>query len=543
MARPRVTGRKAGRKAERGSGQSCEPVGVAHHDVRPGLSGDVEPGPFEVHDLPFVSGTGQATIVVRDVLGRETLQTFALYTSNQMLADGLTSYSIDAGFLRDGYGQRSFNYGVPVVEGTIRHGLRDWITLEAHGEVSPYVAAGGFSAIAALSPYGTVQFAAAGSRGDDEGLGALGSLAVQFQFDTLGLYAVLEGTTPRYLDIGARDGERPAQQTLQLGASLDLGGYGALGASFVSVDRDADERTTFATASYSLSLGNGLTFGVTGQYNVEDNTFAAETFLSVPLGGGPFASASVRDDNGVLEARMAIDKPADPDGGIGYRLSVAQGDATTVDAEARWQGQHASVGARIASVDGNFATQIAASGAVVVVDDAAYFTRRIDGAFALVKTGQADALIYRENREVAKTDANGRALVTGLVPFTRNHIAINPSDYDMGRTLDSTEHEVVPGRGGAIVDFTPPERNAALVVVTLPDGKFPVAGSTVRFGEGSEPWVVGHRGSIFIADLHVPLNGVIETRDGPCSFEIPNMPDQVMGDIAHANPISCTMER
>ena len=67
---------------------------------------DIAPGPFELRNLPIVTGGGTATIVTRDVLGRQTSQTISLYTQPDLLAPGLSAYSFEAGFQRRGYGLR-----------------------------------------------------------------------------------------------------------------------------------------------------------------------------------------------------------------------------------------------------------------------------------------------------------------------------------------------------------------------------------------------------------------------------------------------------
>src|SRR5437016_11235973 len=74
------------------------------------FEGDVSPGPFEVRDLPVVTGGGQATVVVRDILGQETTQTVSFYATNALLEKGLSAYDLDIGSLRELYGERSFDY-------------------------------------------------------------------------------------------------------------------------------------------------------------------------------------------------------------------------------------------------------------------------------------------------------------------------------------------------------------------------------------------------------------------------------------------------
>lgn len=76
---------------------------------------DVAPGPFELRNLPVLTGGGAATVVVRDMLGRETTQSFSLFLDQAMLAPGRDAFAFGLGFRRAGYGLRSFDYRDPML--------------------------------------------------------------------------------------------------------------------------------------------------------------------------------------------------------------------------------------------------------------------------------------------------------------------------------------------------------------------------------------------------------------------------------------------
>lgn len=504
------------------------------------LSEGIPAGPFDVRNLPMVTGGGQATVVVRDLLGRETTRTIDFFGDSRMLAEGLTSYSIDAGFLRKSYGLKSFDYGDAVVSATLRHGLYDELTVEAHAEASEEVAVVGVGGIVPLFDFGSLSLAGAGST-SEFGEGGFGSATVQLDFGPINLFAAVEVSTPEFRDIAAFDGPQLARETLQIGGSAEFGDYGTLALSFLRIERHDDERTTLATATYSLSMGHGITFGVTSVYNAERDSLLAETFLSVPLGdGGPYATAAVRTQEGDTEVRALFEQPVSNDGGFGYRVQAAHNDTTRFDAEGRWLGHNIALTGRVAAADDDVTAQLGAAGAIVAAEDSLFFTRRLDGTFALVDAGEPGVRIYRENREIAESDGSGKALLTGLVPFTRNRISIAPGDYDMSRVLAHTELEVVPGRGGTAVSLAPGDQNPVLLTVTLPDGRFPDAGSTVRFGEGGEPWIIGYRGTLFVADLKLPFEGTVETKLGVCRFTLTEKVEPVAGEIPRAGPLVCT---
>jgi outer membrane usher protein len=502
-------------------------------------SEDVPAGPFGVRDLPIVSGGGEATVVVRDLLGRETTRTISFFGDSRMLAEGLTSYSVEAGFLRGSYGEKSFEYGDALVSGTLRHGLYDELTVEAHAEATEDVAVIGVGGIVSLFDIGTFSLAGMGSA-SEAGEGAFGSASVHVDFGSINLFAAIDVSTPAFRDVASFESPVLPREALRLGGSVEFGDYGSLALSFTRVERHDEEKTSLATATYSVSMGSGITFGVTSVYNAERDSLLAETFLSVPLGGaGPYATAAVRTQDGDTEVRAVLEQPIANDGGFGYRVQAVHNDALTLDGQAHWLGQNLAVNGRVATAKGDVTAQLGLAGSIVAAEDSMFFARKLDGTFALVDAGEPGVRIYRENREIAESDESGKALITGLVPFTRNRISIAPGDYDMSQVLAVTDVEVVPGRGGTAVSLAPASLNPVMLTVTLPDGAYPEIGTTVRFSDGS-PWIVGHHGGLFVENLKVPLEAILETKLGPCRLAIVEMPPPSPGEIPHLEPIACS---
>lgn len=50
---------------------------------------------------------GNAQIVLTDALGRNTTLQYSLYGSTQLLAEGLSDWSVEAGWVRKNYGYES----------------------------------------------------------------------------------------------------------------------------------------------------------------------------------------------------------------------------------------------------------------------------------------------------------------------------------------------------------------------------------------------------------------------------------------------------
>ena len=59
--------------------------------------GDVPPGPFALDAIPRINGSGEATLVVTDALGRSQTIAFPFYASARLLLPGLSRWSLAAG--------------------------------------------------------------------------------------------------------------------------------------------------------------------------------------------------------------------------------------------------------------------------------------------------------------------------------------------------------------------------------------------------------------------------------------------------------------
>src|SRR5690606_29626780 len=68
------------------------------------FSTDVASGPFEVADMPVVTGPGTAQVMVRDEFGNEHVTESSYFVSDRLLRPGLLDYSFELGFPRTGFG-------------------------------------------------------------------------------------------------------------------------------------------------------------------------------------------------------------------------------------------------------------------------------------------------------------------------------------------------------------------------------------------------------------------------------------------------------
>ncbi|HEY5338635.1 MAG TPA: fimbria/pilus outer membrane usher protein [Rhizomicrobium sp.] len=495
----------------------------------------VDEGPFALLNLPILTGGGSATVVVHDVLGREINQTVSLYTDPTLLADGLTDYSLDSGFLRRQYGVANADYATPLVSATWRHGFAAFTT-DLHGEFTRTLAMLGGGAGFNVGSFGLFSADAAFSRNNGD-TGVLGSASFDGRIGALLFFSTLAASSGRFADIASLDGEAYPRLRYQLGASAAAGANGSLALSWIGERERGDPTSNLVTASYSLSFGSGLFFGLTGLRDIAAGSSAAELFFSLPLGAA-IASGSASFGSGKPSFQAIYGEPVDPDGGFGYRI-LADSAPRRAEADATWIGQQGEVDGAAALDDGKTALRLDASGGVVLLGGDVFATRTPNGAVALVAAGAPDVRIYRENREVALSGQDGKALLADLNPYAPNRIGVEPRDYPMNAVVAETERIVVPPRGtGVLIDMKPSALHTFVAVIRLGDGKPPPIGARVNVDELSAALMVGRDGEVFVGNLSAPADAQIEMGVQSCRFHI--VPPRAQSKVVpRVGPLLC----
>ena len=114
----------------------------------------VQPGPFQVRTIPVVNGFGEMAVTVQDALGRRVLVNLPFYIAPQTLRQGFASYSVEVGTVRQSYGLPTDSYRNAAGSASLRYGLLDWLTPEAHAEFTSGVHLAGLGAAVRVGTLG-----------------------------------------------------------------------------------------------------------------------------------------------------------------------------------------------------------------------------------------------------------------------------------------------------------------------------------------------------------------------------------------------------
>ncbi|MCC4586891.1 fimbrial biogenesis outer membrane usher protein [Xanthomonas melonis] len=511
-------------------------------------SGQVPAGPFQLAAQPGISGTGQAQIVVTDAFGRVRRLDFAFYGTPQLLARGISEWSAGIGHLRRDYGVRSFSYASqPVASATLRRGLRDDFTIEAHTEAGGGVVTAGAGGIWLLGAGGVINAAYAHSRMHDlrGGQYVLGYAWNNRRFNfNLGT----QRTHGAYRDLGALQGSVPARISDRAVAGVNLSSIGSLGTSYVRLSYPQGDTSRYASVFWSRSFGRNWAANLSANQNLDVRSDRSMYLsLSTTFGELRQASASMqRNGNRTgLVADVSQPLPGDGDlGGIGWRVQGRAGDdASGGLAELGWLNRVGRYTLGAASQDGDTFGYASASGSLVWMNGRGFAARDIQDSFAVVSTdGQAGIPVRLENRLIGVTDARGTLLVTPLQSWQRNQLSIDTLDLPAELRVDRVDTTVTPRQqSGVAVRFGITRVQAAVIVLHDATGAaLPVGSVAQREGDAAQV-VVGYDGETYLDNLRGDNRILVDTPQGRCvaTFTYP----AVAGGIPRVGPLPCLPER
>ncbi|MBB4610749.1 fimbria/pilus outer membrane usher protein [Sphingomonas yabuuchiae] len=493
------------------------------------LSADVPQGPYAVMHPPIVQGAGVATVVVRDALGRETVQTAPFYASPQLLAEGLTDFSAEVGFARRSYAILSNDYDRRLIgSASVRRGMTDRLTLQGHAELGAGLVQLGAGGVVTLRDQALLSLAGVVSQAG----GRTGGLVdIAFETRRSGFSVLIRSMRAigRYEDLASRTssfgpilvGDRrifgAPREVDQFSLSLPIAATSAsVGVSLVNSKTAAGDRYRLASLSSTANVGRLSLFANAVADLSGDRSFGLFVGASLPFG----RRASVTTGATVSEGRVSgyaemSRQGAHEPGSWGWSVRVADGRERAGHAIVRHTTGFAQFEATGLYAGGNVSGTLQAEGAVALIGGDLYAARRLDQSFAVADAGASGVRVYRENRLVGTTGASGKLLVPDIAPFEPSAISIDPSSLPVDARIASTHAEAVAfTRVPALIAFgVARETDAALVEFVDGEGRLLPLGSGIA-RPGLPEDVVGYDGAAFLSALGGQNEAIVTDPDG-----------------------------
>lgn len=488
-------------------------------------NGEVPVGPFQLAAQPGITGTGSAQVVITDAFGRMQTLDFSFYGTQQLLAPGLSDWSLGAGRMRSDYGVRSFAYDDAVVaSGTWRRGMSATFTAEAHAEGGGGVRKAGIGGWWALGAAGVVNASYSHGRLHDQ---AGGQYTVGYSWNNRRFNINLNSqrTHGDYRDLGALQGNVPADISEQATLGVNLGVAGSLSGSYLRLRYPAgidspglDNR--YASLFWSRTFNRRWSAYLSLSQSLEDSSDrSAYLSVSLDLGGNRQASIASQHTGGDQTYTADLFQPVPGDGsqgGYGWRVQARSGaDGAGGLAELGWLNSVGRYSAGVSAQGGDAFGYASASGSLVWMSGHVFAAREITDAFAVVSTDGLPGIPVRlENRLIGTTDRNGLLLVTPLLSWQRNRLSIDTLGLPADIRADQVDTWVTPRQSaGTGVGFGLRRTVASELTLLDAGGETLPLGSQVVLADGRSA-LVGHDGRTYFEDLPHPALLRVTLPDG-----------------------------
>jgi len=540
--------------AARGSAAVPSTADIYINNVKT-FSQDVNTGPFLLSNLPAITGSGTARVILRDSSGHTTESVLPFYVSANLLAPGMFDYSVEAGLPRLSYGTTGDTYvPTPVGAASSRYGVFDWLTVLGHAEGGAGLMNGSLGAVIRTGSFGVATVAGAASRfGGSMGFQSFAgyetklfgvSINASSQM-TFGAYNDLASVTARLdpttivtdpYDIGSLidlstavqksannkalfTTAQPPKMLNRISFGVPLPFYHAnISAGFTQTRDAADVRSDIANVTLSFPVGRASVFAtafttVSGEKN---RGFLAG--VSMPL-GDVTTSLSVSGGSDGLSINADASKPLEQKpGSWGWRVRDSEGAGAQRSGAVAYRSSFARTEIGVSQGSNGVVGTAEVEGAVATMGGGVFFANRIDDAFAVIETGVPNVEVFHENRPAGMTDSSGRALIPGLRSYQKNKIAIDTSKLPVDADISTTEGYVTPAdRAGVRLNFAVhTDVKPAIVEFVGADAKPLPAGARGQI-EGGESFTVGYDGRAYIKNLNGENKVTITMVDRQCA--------------------------
>lgn len=518
------------------------------------LSQPVQPGPFELKNVPVVTGAGQLNLVVRDLLGRETVVSQSYYMAPRLLAPGLEDFSFEAGWLRTGYGANTA-YEDGFGTATWRQGLSGSLTGEGRLELQPGRRAAGVELAGVLGAWGSGRLALATAAGDRQRQAEQGHLlqlglerstptgggALQYEHASRGFAPFGEALGP--ITVAQRARER---WLASLGGSLGNSPLNG-GISYVQQSRWDGERVQSFSLSSSIPLGRRASLSLSVNKRLDsDRAWSTGITVSLPLENGIYTA--LRIDRAKASAPRGVVSASynPPDGlGVGWHAEASAQQSQRASAGVLGNTSQAQWALDLVSdAGGQVAARASGRGTLGWLAGMPFASRVVgQGSFVVVEVAGLEGVpVMRSHQLVAKTDSRGMALVPGLLPWQQNRIEIDLLDLPLDVEVGHTVQQVTPyARSGSVIKFEVRRTRQALVVLHQPGGEPVPAGAQVQLIKGGPEFRVGRRGEVWLVDLAAERQRLhVRWSGGSCQLELTELP--ASGTTSKIGPLICTQE-
>jgi outer membrane usher protein len=507
---------------------------------------NVPTGPFAIDNFPLLTGGGNVRMVVRDVLGRETVIVQPFFSHSSLLEKGLSDWSVELGAVRENLGTASADYGQRFVSGLYRYGFSKETTAEISAQIGKDTQTLGLGLNTALPGQVLGYLSLASSRDKTMGNGLEWGLGLEYSHLQHALNGRVTAASRDYRQLGQGAANLPAKLETAFNYSYNSERLGALGLGLARIDSYTTGEILTASANYSMRVGKRSTLSLSATRAFGSGVAAPATSiglsLNIPLEDRMNSSTSLTHRAGQTDAYANVTQGPKGEFGTGWRaLAGVRADQGYAEAGVYQQGSKALLTGDISASRNQQSMRLGLQSALALIDGQLHISRRVQDSFAIVEVpGYADIGVGFQGNVQTRTDASGRAFLPRLQAFQRNNIRLDPSELPISAEIDNIEQITVPAaRSGVKVVFPVRTGRAALIKIVLADGQDAPAGAEIELMGDKQEFFVARRGEAFITGLQPKNTLKLKHNGSSCNISVELPPETKSDDIVRLGPLRC----
>lgn len=419
----------------------------------------ITPGKYSLQTGASIDQGGEATIVVEDVLGNRSVQSFPIYISNKLLSVGLNEYDISLGKLRYNYDEDDTDYREFFSKLYYRRGLSRSTTMGFDATYSDDIKILNLMWTQGISKYFILDTEYAVSDYNGEvGYGVSGSVSRSFKDWSFGLNS--RYYTKEFKQLGFEEYSiNTKYSNLAYLNFSNLKFIDSLSLSYVdNVNYNKDgfeqEDSQIVNVGVQKRLTNNLytTVNYYKDFKQHDNGFN----IMLSYSWGNVNRVNLEHDTDRNESLLSYTRNSINQTGLDYSLAVGRSDGEmNYHAFGLYKTNVGDLRASYDEYDNLRLVQAQYNGALVWLGNKAAFTKYVDNAFALVNlSGMENVDVMKSLSVVGKTNKDGYAFVHNVIPYINYDISFDQDQLPLDYSFDQTTKKInALDKRGYIVDF------------------------------------------------------------------------------------------
>lgn len=502
----------------------------------------VPPGEFNINNIPSITGNGQARVVVRDLLGRETTYQQDIFSNSKVLKKGIEDYSINIGAERFNYGIESNDYKGIAAVGTYAKGYTDNLTNEYRAEIKKDYAGLGVGTNYKIDEAKTTVGVHGWVNKNKDNIGNNIGVYSTTLADPFNFRVSYDKYDKNFYQLGMMEytdsytNNRKSLFTATVGVNgnkLFNSDVGNFNVSYIENKAYNNDNSKILGFNYNKNLSKHINLNVNYLKNLDDSKKDMMFLGLVYNFDGNNVTYNASSNNNTTEHYASYQKMAndiDPVS-FGYGVSGQSEGQYKVGGDLRTS--KGNIAANVYSQNNNQGMTFNARGAVVAMDGDVWATKKINNSFGLIKAeGAENTTVYYQNKPIGKTDSEGKVLIPNLSPNTENKVEIGQSLPINIEVVEQPNIYPSIGKRGYVSEIQLREKKSFTVNAKLVDNSFLPPGATAKTFDVKgnlieEDLPVGHQGLIYgnysYMVKKVTVNYFKNGMNLSCSFEV-NIP-------------------